>query len=375
MYKRILEKRLRTLAETFPIVSVTGPRQSGKTTLCQMTFEGFDYVNLEDEESRAVIETDVKGFLRAHSNGLIIDEAHYMPKIFSALQVVCDEDDSRRYIISGSSNWLVMQHITQSLAGRVALIRLLPLSLGELGMADALDTDKLLYAGFYPAIWGKGRPAFAVYDGYFSTYIQRDVRQIMNIRDMDLFRKFVRLCATRIGNEFIASSIASEVGVSLKTVQGWLSILEASYVVFRLQPYHRNVGKRLTKTPKIYFCDTGLACYLLGYKSETDVANSPLRGALFENLVVAEMLKRRYNAGLDNNLYFYRDKSQHEVDLLMEEGNVLDACEIKSATAFHESFFRNLAYLESVYGDSVRTTRVIYDGRQETDRIVNFRHV
>ena len=375
MYKRILEKRLRTLAETFPIVSVTGPRQSGKTTLCQMTFEGFDYVNLEDEESRAVIETDVKGFLRAHSNGLIIDEAHYMPKIFSALQVVCDEDDSRRYIISGSSNWLVMQHITQSLAGRVALIRLLPLSLDELGMADALDTDKLLYAGFYPAIWGKGRPAFAVYDGYFSTYIQRDVRQIMNIRDMDLFRKFVRLCATRIGNEFIASSIASEVGVSLKTVQGWFSILEASYVVFRLQPYHRNVGKRLTKTPKFYFCDTGLACYLLGYKSETDVANSPLRGALFENLVVAEMLKRRYNAGLDNNLYFYRDKSQHEVDLLMEEGNVLDACEIKSATAFHESFFRNLAYLESVYGDSVRTTRVIYDGRQETDRIVNFRHV
>lgn len=366
---------MRTLAETFPIVSVTGPRQSGKTTLCQMTFEGFDYVNLEDEESRAVIETDVKGFLRAHSNGLIIDEAHYMPKIFSALQVVCDEDDSRRYIISGSSNWLVMQHITQSLAGRVALIRLLPLSLDELGMADALDTDKLLYAGFYPAIWGKGRPAFAVYDGYFSTYIQRDVRQIMNIRDMDLFRKFVRLCATRIGNEFIASSIASEVGVSLKTVQGWFSILEASYVVFRLQPYHRNVGKRLTKTPKFYFCDTGLACYLLGYKSETDVANSPLRGALFENLVVAEMLKRRYNAGLDNNLYFYRDKSQHEVDLLMEEGNVLDACEIKSATAFHESFFRNLAYLESVYGDSVRTTRVIYDGRQETDRIVNFRHV
>lgn len=340
-----------------------------------MTFEEFEYVNLEDEESRAVIENDMKGYLRAYSKGLIIDEAHYMPKIFSALQVVCDEDDSRRYIISGSSNWLILQNITQSLAGRVALIRLLPLSLDELGSADAVSTDRLLYTGFYPAIWGKGRPAFAVYDGYFSTYIQRDVRQIMNIRDMDLFRKFVRLCATRIGTEFIASSIASEVGVSLKTVQGWLSILEASYVVFLLQPYHRNEGKRLTKTPKLYFCDTGLACYLLGYKSETDVANSPLRGALFENLVVAEMLKRRFNAGLDNNLYFYRDKSQHEVDLLMEEGNMIDACEIKSATAFHDSFFRNLTYIKSVYGDSMRNSRVIYDGGQETDRIVNFRHL
>ncbi len=379
MYKRILENHLRELARTFPIVSVTGPRQSGKTTLCRMAFDGFDYVNLEDEESRSVMQQDIKGFLRSHASGLIIDEAHYLPEVFSALQVVCDEDDSRRYILSGSSNWLMMQNISQSLAGRVALARLLPLSIAELGSAEAISTDKLLYSGFYPAVWGKGRPPFAVYDGYFSTYVQRDVHQIVNIKDMNLFRKFIRLCATRIGGEFVASTMASEVGVSLKTVQGWLSVLEASYVVFLLQPYYRNMGKRLTKTPKLYFHDTGLACYLLGYKSEQDVANSPLRGALFENMVVADMLKRRYNAGLDNNLFFYRDKSQREVDLLMEESGALEAYEIKSATVFHESFLNNLTYFRSLYGEEVKLAQVVYDGEHENAAPIggfaNFRQI
>ena len=374
MYKRILENKLRELSSSFPVVSVTGPRQSGKTTLCRMTFGDYYYLNLEDEENRAIMQHDIKGFLRSHDKGLIIDEAHYLPELFSALQVVCDEDDNRRYILSGSSNWLMLQHISQSLAGRVALMRLLPLSLAELGAADAISTDRLIYTGFYPAIWGKGRPVFEVYDSYFSTYIQRDVRQIMNIKDMDLFRKFVRLCATRIGNEFIASSLASEVGVSLKTVQGWLSILDASYVIFQLRPYYRNTGKRLTKTPKLYFYDTGLACYLLGLKNEADVANSPLRGALFENLVVADVLKGRYNVGLDNNLFFYRDKSQREVDLLLENGNSIEAFEIKSATVFHDSFFRNLTYFSSLYGDDVKQTCVVYDGEYEDSNIINFRH-
>lgn len=379
MYKRQLQSCLQKLSETFPVVSVTGPRQSGKTTLCKMTFAGYDYINLEDEESRMILEQDIKSYLRAHSNGLIIDEAHYFPEVFPALQVVADEDDARRYVVSGSSNWLIMQNISQSLAGRVALTRLLPLSLSELGNTDEIDTNDLIYKGFYPAIWGKGRPAFAVYDGYYSTYIQRDVRQIVNVKDMTLFRKFVRLCATRVGNEFVASDLSSEIGVSVKTIQGWLSILETSYVVFLLQPYYRNIGKRLTKTPKLYFYDTGLACYLLGLKSSHDVANSPLRGALFENLVVADALKQRYNAGLDNNLYFYRDKSQREVDLLMENGQKLDAFEIKSATAFHKDFFKNLEYLKTLYGEDVVRTQVVYDGVQEWNKIdsgfVNFRHL
>lgn len=370
---------MRGLVRDFPIVSVIGPRQSGKTTLCRMAFEDFVYVNLEDEEVRVVIQRDIKGFLRSHGDGLIIDEAHYMPELFSALQVVCDEDDRRRYVLSGSSNWLMLQNISQSLAGRVAFARLLPLSIAELGSADAWSTDKLIHSGFYPAVWGKGRPPMAVYDGYFSTYVQRDVSQIMNIRDMNMFRKFIRLCATRIGCEFVASSMAAEVGVSLKTVQGWLSVLEASYVVFLLRPYHRNMGKRLSKTPKLYFYDTGLACYLLGYRSEQDVANAPLRGALFENLVVADMLKRRYNAGLDDNLYFYRDKSQREVDLLLEDAAGLQAYEIKSATVFHADFFKNLNYLQKLYTTDVQVAQVIYDGEHDNDMPIggfaNFRHV
>lgn len=379
MYKRVLENHLHFLSKSFPILSVTGPRQSGKTTLCRMAFDGYDYVNLEDEESRSIVQQDIKGYLCSHPNGLIIDEAHYLPELFSALQVVSDEDDSRKFILSGSSNWLMMQNISQSLAGRVALTRLLPLSIEEIGSTDANSTDELIYKGFYPAIWGKGRPVMAVYDSYFSTYIQRDVRQIINIKDMDLFRKFVRLCATRIGNEFVASSLANEVGVSAKTIQGWTSVLEASYIVFMLQPYHSNLNKRLTKTPKLYFYDTGLACYLLGVRDARDVANSPLRGALFENMVVADRLKACYNAGLDSNLYFYRDKSQHEVDLLMDEGASVKAYEIKSATAFHPGFFNNLDYLRKLLGGNLSLTQVVYDGQQEWDKpdngFLNFRHL
>lgn len=378
MYKRLLQEHLQELSKSFPVLSVTGPRQSGKTTLCKMTFGNYDYVNLEDEESRYIMEQDIKGFLRKHSSGLIIDEAHYLPEVFSALQVVADENDRRRYVILGSSNWLIMQNISQSLAGRVALVRLLPLSLSELDVTDKTDTDSLIYKGFYPAIWGKKRPVFSVYDGYFSTYIQRDVRQIVNIKDMNLFRKFVRLCATRVGNEFIASNLASEVGVSVKTIQGWLSILEASYIAFLLQPFYRNIGKRLTKTPKLYFYDTGLACYLLGLKSSSDVSVSPLRGALFENLVVADVLKQRFNSVLDNNMFFYRDKSQCEVDIVMENGQSLEAYEIKSATAFHPDFFRNLNYLKTLFGEDLKKTMVVYDGdsewRKPDNGFVNFRN-
>ncbi|MBQ7279279.1 MAG: ATP-binding protein [Bacteroidales bacterium] len=379
MYKRKIEKYLLEMGKHFPIISITGPRQSGKTTLCRMLYDDYDYINLEDEESRAVVQHDIKGYLRAHGDGLVIDEAHYLPELFSALQVVSDEDDKRRYVLSGSSNWLLMQNISQSLAGRVALARLLPLSIDEIGSTDSVSTDGLIYNGFYPAIWGKGRPAMPVYDGYFSTYIQRDVRQIVNIRDMDMFRKFVRLCATRVGCEFVASSLAAEVGVSAKTISEWLSVLQASYIVFLLQPYYRNMGKRLTKTPKLYFYDVGLASYLLGLRDADDVATSPLRGALFENMVVADMLKQRYNVGEENNMYFYRDKSQHEVDILAEARGKMYAYEVKSATVFHASFFRNLDYLRKIYGEDVVSTQLIYDGEQEWDKaengFVNFRHV
>ena len=379
MYKRQLENKLKELNRFFPIVSVTGPRQSGKTTLCKMAFEDYKYINLEDEGDREIIRRDIKGFLTKYSQGLIIDEVHYLPELFSALQVVCDEDDSRRYVISGSSNWLLLQNISQSLAGRVALLRLLPLSIEEIGSSEAYNTDTLIYNGFYPAIWGKGRPVSSVYDSYFSTYIQRDVRQVLNIKDLNAFRHFVRLCATRIGNEFVADNLANEVGVSLKTINGWLSVLETSYVVFRLQPYYNNPGKRLSKTPKIYFYDVGLACFLLGYGGPGDVANSPLRGALFENMVVSDVLKCRYNEGKDNNLFFYKDKSKREVDLLMECGGKISAFEIKSATSIHDEFFRNLDYLRKLYPNDLISTQVVYDGteswKKNENGFVNFRNL
>lgn len=372
MFTRELQQEILTLAKSFPVVSVTGPRQSGKTTLCKTTFPSYHYLNLEQESMREMIKKDAYTALRAYSQGVIIDEAHYVPEIFSAIQVLVDEDKSRRFIISGSSNFLLMQNISQSLAGRVAVLRLLPFSLSELGSAQLpLSTDTLLLRGFFPAIWGDQRPIWHVYDSYFSTYVQRDVRLVTNIKDINLFTKFVRLCATRIGTEFNANSISSEIGVSIKTIQGWLSVLQTSYIVFTLQPYYRNIGKRLVKSPKLYFYDTGLVCYLLGLHTEQEVANCPLRGELFENMVVADRLKQRYNHALDNNLYFYRDKTQHEVDLIQEEAMRIHAYEIKSATVMHPDFYKNLTYLRKVYGADVVSTRVIYDGTLELDQPID----
>lgn len=368
MYYRDLQSQLELLSQSFPVISVTGPRQSGKTTLCKMVFPHYAYLNLEQSDIREAMQRDMYAELRKYKEGVIIDEAHYLPEVFSAIKVLVDEDKSRRYVLTGSSNFLLLQNISQTLAGRVAVLKLLPFSLNELGSAQrAFSTDSLLLRGFFPAIWGDGRPLEAVYSGYFSTYVLRDVRMITNVKDIDLFSKFVRLCATRVGTEFNANSLSAEVGVSVKTVQSWLSILQASYIVFTLQPYYRNMGKRLVKSPKIYFYDTGLLCYLLGLRSELDVANCPLRGALFENLVVADRVKELYHAGLENNYYFYRDKSQHEVDLVQEQAMQIRAYEIKSATTVHSSFFANLDYLRKVYGADVLSTQVIYDGTQRLE--------
>lgn len=372
MFYRELQSEVQRLSQTFPVLTITGPRQSGKTTLCKMVFPDYAYLNLEEESVRFLLENDALGVLRQYPQGVILDEAHYVPKIFSAVQVLVDEDASRRVILSGSSNFLLLQNISQSLAGRAAILRLLPFSLHELGASQhGLSTDSLLLRGFFPAVWGDGRPVWNVYDSYFSTYIQRDVRMVTNIKDMDAFTKFVRLCATRIGSEFNANALANEVGTSVKTIQSWLSVLQASYVVFTLLPYYRNMGKRLIKSPKLYFYDTGLLCYLLGLRSETDVANCPLRGALFENLVVADRLKQRYNNGLDNNMYFYRDKSQHEVDIIQEEAMRIKIYEIKSATIMHPDFFKNLTYVRSLYGADVLSSQIIYDGTLELVQPLN----
>jgi predicted AAA+ superfamily ATPase len=282
-------------------------------------------------------------------------------------------------VITGSSNYLLLAKTTESLAGRVGLTTLLPLSLAELGDQANTDTDTLLFNGGYPAIWGQGFPQRVVADVYYRTYIERDLRQIVNLKDLSAFQTFIRLCAGRVGTEFNANTLAGEVGVDFKTIKEWLSLLEASYVVFRLPPFFQNIGKRLVKSPKIYFYDTALVCYLLGIESPEQLRTHPLRGAIFENLVVLEFMKNRLNAGRPSNLFFYRDQSQHEVDIVQEFGWQYRAYEVKSATAYHSDFTKNLSYLKKILGDRLISGQVIYDGKMEQDipenGHINFRRV
>ena len=365
MYQRILQQQLVELSAQWSVISVTGPRQSGKTTLCKMAFPDYKYVNLERATTRELIRQDIEGYLLNHPNGLIVDEAQNLPELFSTLQVVVDEHKDYRYVLSGSSDFLLMQSISQSLAGRVAVLRLLPLSLGELGKDADIPTDELLWRGFYPAVWGDKKTPNMVYDSYVATYIQRDVRQILNIKDISLFQRFLTITASRVGNVFSASSLGAELGVDYKTIQSWMIILETSYTAFTLQPFYRNIGKRLAKTPKVYFYDVGLVCYLLGIENAKQLAHHPLRGAIFENMVVCEFLKDCYNHARKNNLSFYRDKSQ-EIDLIQEDAQGIRAYEIKSAERFHPDFNKALKYLQSLLGSDLTSSQVVYAGQEQS---------
>lgn len=379
IYRRLTDE-IKRLIVHFPVITITGPRQSGKTTLCKELFPDYVYINLEDAALREQIQRDTKGFLEKYPKKLIIDEAHHYPELFSYIQVLVDPDPERRFILTGSSNFSLLANITQSLAGRTAILNLLPLSLRELGenRISGLSAETLILNGGYPAIWSKGVPRDALYRNYYTTYIERDVRQIINVKDMTLFQTFIRLCAGRIGTEFNASALSGEVGTSVNTITSWLSTLAASYVAYMLPPYFANIGKRLVKANKIYFYDTGLACYLLGIENEEQLATHPAKGALFENMVVNEAMKNRLNRGKDPNLFFYRDKSQKEVDLLHTQANEIYAYEIKSAQSFHKEFFKGIDYLKGIFGDRLTRTAVIYDGRDEMhteqNGVYNFRN-
>lgn len=377
----LIERKLIVEAESlikhFSVLTITGPRQSGKTTLCKIVFEKYKYVNLEDLQVRELIAASPKSFLIENSQGLIIDEAHYLPELFSYIQVLVDEDKSRRFVLTGSSNFSLINEVTQSLAGRVAILNLLPLSLTELGEKLNLPTDELLIRGGYPAVWNNSAPFADIYRNYYSSYIERDVRQLSNIKDVSNFQRFIKLCAGRIGCEFNASSFANELGVSVPTIQDWLSILETSFVIYRLQPYFRNQGKRLIKSPKIYFYDTGLVCYLLGIENVSHLNTHPVRGNLFENLIVIEFLKCRYNQGKEANVYFYRDNQQKEVDIVQENAGKLSIYEIKSAKDFHKDFLKGLLYFRKIFPLDVESSMLIYDGTMENpsneNGLLNFR--
>lgn len=361
MIDRELKNEALRLAADFQVLILTGPRQSGKTTLCKMAFPTYRYVNLENPDTRELLVRDPISFLKENKEGMIVDEAQLYPDLFSYIQVLVDEDKSLHFVLSGSNNFTLMERITQSLAGRAALLMLLPLSVTEVGTSHA--TDELLYGGFYPGVWGDGKKPYDVYSNYYSTYIERDLRQLINIKDLDLFRQFVRLMASRVATEMNASHVSNEIGIDVKTVQNWLSILNTSYITFTLPPYYRNVGKRIVKAHKLYFYDVGLVCYLLGLENMAQVATHPLRGALFENMVVAEFYKRYFNRGRTPHLYFYRDSTQKEVDLIEEQTfDQLHIYEIKSAKRYNSQFAAGLDYFKKLYGEKVTNATVLYDG-------------
>ena len=366
MIDRLLKNELLRLSSSFSVVLLTGPRQSGKTTLCKSAFADYEYITLENLDIRLMVQSDPLGFLNNHRQGLIIDEAQHLPELFSYLQVVVDEHKDYRYILTGSSNFSLLEKISQSLAGRAAILRLAPLSIPELVGFDLTDTDELMLKGFYPGVWGDGKEPYDVYSNYYATYIERDLRQLTNVRNLGAFQQFVRLLAGAVGCEFNAAKFANAIGVDLKTIQSWLNILEASYIVFKLQPYYNNIGKRIVKSQKVYFYDVGLASYLLSIENTTQLSVHPLRGNLFENMVVAEFVKRRLNMGRAPKLYFYRDASQKEVNLIEETAyNSFAAYEIKSAKRYSDEFAKGLNYLTQLYPEGCKERYVLYDGESE----------
>lgn len=379
--KRKIESTILEAAQYFPVITVTGPRQSGKTTMLKQIFPHLQYYSLEDLDTRAFAMEDPVRFLHLHEEGMILDEVHNYPELLSYIQGIVDEQPQKKFVLSGSSNFALLKKVSQSLAGRSGVFELMPLSIEEVkGQVKYVDdADQLLYQGLYPAVCsGKNIPKF-LYPSYVKTYLERDVRDLLNVKDMRQFNMFLKLCAGRIGSVFNASEIAGEVGVSSKTIQSWVSILQASYVVYLLPPYFENSRKRLTKSPKIYFCDTGLACCLLGIESAEQLAFDKMRGHLFENLIVVELLKRRLNEGKESNLYFYRDSNQNEVDILVDHGSSLDAIEVKSAMTYSPSFEKALLKVNDWVNPTVGLRAIVYAGALEDDkgdiRLLNYRNL
>ena len=362
-------------ATLYPVVTVLGPRQSGKTTLCRMAFPDKPYVNLEQPDVREFAQQDPKAFLAQFPDGAVLDEIQNVPSLLSWIQVLTDADPRKgRFVLTGSHQLQVSAQVTQSLAGRTAVLELLPLSLSELAKASDLptvepaDANVLMLQGGYPRIHAQGMPPEVMLSDYFATYVERDVRQLINLRHLREFGQCVRLLAGRTGQLLNQTSLGNEVGVSSNTITQWLSILEASFLVFSLAPWSVNIGKRLVKSPKIYFYDVGLACWLLGITTVEQLQHHPLRGALFENLVVLEVLKSLRNQGLRDPLYFFRDSNGLEIDLLLDHADGLQLVEVKASQTVSAALFKNLRTVSTLLGDRVKTQHLIYGGAERQDR-------
>ncbi|MGD9822875.1 ATP-binding protein [Desulfobacter sp.] len=369
MIHRTVSDKTLQLASQYPVVTVTGPRQSGKTTLCKMLFPDKSYVSLENIDDRQFALNDPKGFLNKFPDGAVIDEIQRVPDLLSYIQTIVDEHQHEgMFIITGSQQFELMQHLSQSLAGRTALIRLLPFSIEEAyGQKAFSSLENTLYTGFYPRIFDKNLNPSEAMLFYVNTYVERDLRQLINIQDLSKFEVFLKLCAGRTGQILNLTSLGNDAGINHTTVKRWIGVLEASYIVKLLRPFYKNFNKRLVKSPKLYFLDSGLVSFLLDIQNETQMASHPLRGPIFEGLVVSELLKKRFNAGLTDNLYYFRDNTGNEVDIICDRGQELIPIEIKSGQTISSDFFKGLRFLRNLT-DNIHRSYLVYGGNENYKR-------
>lgn len=378
MIKREMSSTLKKVAKEYPVVLMHGPRQSGKTTICKAVFTDKPYVSMENPDTRSRALEDPRGFLADFPNGVILDEIQRTPNLLSYMQQIVDEKKQNGFfILTGSDNFSLQQITSQSLAGRIALLTLLPFSMKEIKSETWLTgTDKRILYGGYPRLITETPDRTFFFKNYIGSYIERDVRQIVNVKDSNLFHRFLTLCAGRIGSILDYTSLSNDCGISVKTVKEWLSILESSYICFLLNPWYVNRNKRLIKSPKLYFYDTGVACSLLGIYEEAQLNRDPLRGNLFENLVILEKIKQAFNTTKPSNFWYYRTSSGIEVDLVEENGHTLTPTEIKSAASFNSSFCKNLTVFKSEYPEESAGENIVYAGSENFTykgiRVCNF---
>lgn len=372
MIKRKIAKQLLRLSNDYPVLSLTGPRQSGKTTLVKELFsETHRYVSLEDLDTRTYASTDPRGFLKEYDRNVIFDEIQHVPELFSYIQGIVDQDRlPGQFILTGSQNFLLLEKISQSLAGRTAILHLLPLDLRELKEANIplSSFEEILLRGFYPRLYETALNPTEWYHNYLKTYIERDIRQIKNIHDLGTFQLFVKSCASRTGQLIDLTSLGNDCGISHNTAKAWLNILEASFIIFFLRPHYNNYNKRLVKTPKLYFYDTGLLCNLLDIQTSDQLKSHYLKGGIFESFVISELLKKQMHDLTYSSLYFWRDHRGNEIDCLIEKGLQLIPIEIKSGKTIATDFFDGLSYWNDLSGVDPKDSFIVYGGDQNQKR-------
>ena len=377
---RKIEETILEASKYFSVIAVSGPRQSGKSTLLTQLFPLYEKYSLKDLNILDYAKNDPIAFLNQTDEGMFIDEIQRCPQLLDYIQGIVDNNPKRHFALSGSSNFEVMKNLSESLAGRAGVFELLPMSIQEvIGKVDLDNLNQILYNGFYPSICAKKNIAKFFYPSYVRTYLEKDVRDLLQIKDQIRFTKFLKLCAARIGSLFNASELGAEVGVSSKTISHWLSVLQASYLITLLPPYYENIPKRLVKSPKLYFNDPGLACYLLDIESPQQLDRDKMRGAIFENMMVMEAIKHRYNMGLEGGVFFYRDSNQNEVDLLIKQEGELTAIEVKSSMTYSSSFEKALTQIEGWIKTPISKKAIVYSGDFENTsgniNLINYRHI